>query len=249
MENLIRWKRGDYISLGRAVSQFNKKINELNREEKKLYLPDTLTYQEVKQNITTRKELNRLINSLRRFQKEGVEEKYITDAGEEITKWERRELGIQSRIIQNRLQREIKELSTPKQGQEFSRVQMGSQRFNQIQSEIKSLKGIERKRGSEFDRLRTRIRNLGVSDYSMKKSFIFRENYIREMEKYSHLDNFDKLINKLSSIKNPIEFYNYVSQHEMTGDLTYQSDQYFAQQEFNSFLHDLGIEIDIDSVS
>ena len=75
-QSKIRWQRGDYITLGKAVSQFNKKINELQKEESKDYLPDTLEYKEVKENITTRKELNRVINSLRRFKKEGAEDLY-----------------------------------------------------------------------------------------------------------------------------------------------------------------------------
>ena len=43
MDSLIRWKKGDYIKLGQAVSRFNKIIGELdsniNRlpEEKILY--------------------------------------------------------------------------------------------------------------------------------------------------------------------------------------------------------------------
>ena len=47
-EYQIRWKRGDYISLGKAVSQFNKKINELKSEENALLLPDEISYSQLK---------------------------------------------------------------------------------------------------------------------------------------------------------------------------------------------------------
>ena len=63
----IRWQQKDYVTLGKAVANFNKKINELNKEEKKLYLPDTINYKEIKENIVTRNELNRVIKSLKRF--------------------------------------------------------------------------------------------------------------------------------------------------------------------------------------
>ena len=214
-EARINWKRGDYISLGRAVSQFNKKINELQAEENKLYLPDTINYKEAKENITTRKELNRLINSLRRFQREGAEDLYTTQSGESITKWERRELGIQSRIAQTRLQNELKSLNEPLEGG-FSRAQMGSIRAREIEAQIRNLKQIENKKGYEFNNLRQRIMSMGRSDYVMKKATIFRENYLKEMEKYSHFDNYEKLMNKLQSIKNPVSFYNFVSQNELT---------------------------------
>ena len=214
-ESRINWRQGDFVRLGRAVSEFNKKVNALQKEENKLYLPETIAYKEAKENITTRKELNRLINSLRRFQREGAEDLYKTQAGEEITKWERRELGIQSRITQTRLRAELKNLEKPLESG-FSRVQMGSIRAREIEAQIKNLKQIENKVGYEFNQLKRRIMTQGRSDYTMKKATIFRENYLREMQKYSHFDNYDKLMNKLQSIKNPVSFYNFVSTNELT---------------------------------
>lgn len=248
MASKIKWKQGDFIKLGKAVAEFNKKINKLNAEENKLYLPDTIDYKEAKENITTRSELNRLVNSLRRFQREGAEELYTTQAGEDITKWERRELGIQSRIARIRLQRELKALNEPMESG-FSRAQMGSTRVREIEAQLRNLKQIETKAGYEFQRLRSRIARMGVSDYTMKKAITYQENYIKEMEKYSHFDNYDKLMEKLKSFKNPISFYNFVSKTELTADLTYQSDEYYTQEYFNRFIEDLGIEIENDSVS
>ena len=211
----INWKRGDYISLGRAVSNFNKKIRELQAEENKLYLPDEINYKEAKENITTRKELNRLVNSLRRFQRQGAEDLYTTQAGESMTKWERRELGIQSRIAQTRLQNELKALNEPMESG-FSRAQMGSMRVREINAQIKNLKNIEGAVGYDFNRLRERLSRMGTSDYTMKKAIVFRENYLKEMEKYSHFDNYEKLMKKLRSFTNPVSFFNFVSQNELT---------------------------------
>lgn len=248
MASKIRWKQGDYIKLGKAVAEFNRKINKLNAEENKLYLPETIDYKEAKENITTRSELNRLVNSLRRFQREGAEELYTTQAGEEITKWERRELGIQSRIAQTRLQNELKALNEPLESG-FSRVQMGSTRVREIEAQLKNLKQIETKSGYEFRALKSRIARSGVSDYTMKKAITYMENYLKEMEKYSHFDNYELLIRKLKSFSNPISFYNFVSKTELTADLTYQSDEFYTQEYFNRFLEDLGIEIKEDSIS
>lgn len=108
----IRWKRGDYVRLGRAVSDFNKRINELQQEENKLYLPTPLSYSATKENITTRQELNRLINSLKRFQKEDAGDLYITEAGEQLTKWEKQELNKQQRIASRRLNKELQNLKS-----------------------------------------------------------------------------------------------------------------------------------------
>lgn len=114
MENKIRWQRGDAIKLGKAVADFNRKINRLQSEESKLYLPETLNYKQIKENITTRKELNRQVTSLKRFMKEGAEDIYTTKAGEQLTKWEKAELQKQSNIAKRRLRQDITKLETPK---------------------------------------------------------------------------------------------------------------------------------------
>lgn len=235
IQNKINWKRKDYITLGKAVANFNKKINELNAEERKLYLPDKIKYTDVKQNITTRNELNRVLNSLRRFSKEGAEDLYTTKAGEQMTKWERKELGIQAGIAKRRLGQELKELGKVNE-QGYSRIQMGSMRAREIQAQIRNLSSLENRVGYEFKRLRQRIQNIGTSDYIMKKAIIYRENYLNEMKKYASFDNYEKLMAKLNSINNPVSFYEYVSKNEIIADLTYQSDQYYSQQEFNQFV-------------
>ena len=50
-DSQINWRHGDFIRLGQAVARFNKKINELQAEENKLYLPETISYAEAKENI------------------------------------------------------------------------------------------------------------------------------------------------------------------------------------------------------
>ena len=86
-DNLIRWKRGDYVKLSKAVASFNRKINQLEVDEMK-YLPELADYRELKDSIMSRKELNRIVKSLRRFNIEGVEEPVELPSGERLTKWE-----------------------------------------------------------------------------------------------------------------------------------------------------------------
>lgn len=248
-QSQIRWKRGDYVRLGQAVAQFNKKINALQSEERKLYLPETINYSEQKENITTRQELNRVINSLRRFNLEGAEDIYKTEAGEEITKWERQELGIQKGIVTRRLTQELKELNTPMESG-YSRVQMGSVRAREIEAQLKNLEKLESKKGYEFERLRKRIHNVGVADYTMRKAITYRENYFLMLESYKSFDNYDKLVAKLESIKNPVAFYEFVSQNELLADITFMYDMAMnfgvtninEQMSFNQMLESIGID-------
>lgn len=139
---MIKWQKKDYITLGKAVSDFNKKINKLNKEESKLYLPDTISYKNIKSKIYTRNELNRIINSLRRFNKAGAELPIETKGGNIITKWESQELGKQIRIAKRGLKSTIAELEKPYSAG-FSKAQMGSTEYREAQANLKSLEKAE----------------------------------------------------------------------------------------------------------
>lgn len=238
----IKWKKGDLIKLGRAVSNFNKKIKEVQNEENKLYLPDLRDYQDLKATITTRQELNRVINSMKRFTREGAEDLYTTEAGEVLTKWERKELSINIRTINRRLQRELNTYLEPSTPEGYSKAQMGSKVPEALKQRIeKNRKAIETSTGKEFNRLKNKFAYLGKSDYGFKRSTTWRDNYIEVMKKYSHLDNYEILEQKMKTLSNPTSFYDFFSKDELAGDLTYQSDNTYSQQAFNSFLERLGI--------
>lgn len=206
----IKWNKQDFLTLGKVVSNFNRKINELNKEENKAYLPNILNYKEVKENITTRSELNRVLASLRRFSIKGAEELYTTKAGQNITKWEFGELQKQVGVAKRRLKLELSELNIPNEIG-FSKAQMGSRRVREIEADLKSLENIEKKKGYDFDRLSRRIKTLGTSDYNLKKASVYQENIMNELDKLrQNIPEFNKLYEYFNNIKNPITFYNTV---------------------------------------
>ena len=125
---------------------------------------------------------------------------------------------------------------------------MGSMRGREIEAKLKRIKNIEELEGYEFKRLREQLSKLGVSDYEMKRAIIYQQNYMKELEKYAHLDNYEKLMQALKKYSNPISFYKFMSKNELTQDLTYQSDQFYTQEAFNSFIEQLGINAEIDSI-
>lgn len=218
VQSQIRWSRSDYARLGRAVSDFNKKVREIETEENKLYLPDEQKYKDIKSQITTRSELNRVINSLRRFNREGAENIASNKVGQTMTAWEKGELNIQRNIAIRRLNKEIRELNKPtKNG--YSRVQMGSLEANKFLAEIRSFKKLEQKLGYEFNRIKIRLEDLGRSDYNMVKATIFRENFMKALESSSNFDGYDLLIKKLNRLKNPLNFYNYIKQSNVFSDI------------------------------
>lgn len=238
MQGQIRWKKQDYLKLGKAVAGFNKKINQVKNIMNEDFLPQELSYQDLKSSIKTRAELNRTINSLRRFKKEGAEELYQTEAGEIMTLWERRELGIKSRAAQTRLKAELKKLNATEQSK-----YMGSERIREIEGSLRRLKTIEQRKFKDFEKLKKTIEVQGNASYKYRRASLWKQNYIDTMNKYKNLTNYDKLEKVFNKYTNPIRFYEFFSQDELGGDLTYQSDNTYTQQAFNSLLERLGIEI------
>lgn len=238
MDSQIRWTRGDYISLGKAVSDFNKKINELEKEERKLYLPIPINYDEIKNSIQTRKELKAKINSLRRFLKDGVENLYVTSGGEKLTAWEYNELKNMQRSASQRLNRELKSIDRSKTPYITSEERI-------IRANLMNIQKLEIAQNKEFQRIKSRINFIGSSDYEMKKAIIWRDNYLKIIEDYQDYDGYDKLIKLLNKYKNPISFFNLFkdSTNTLIDDyIKYLSDQKIGQNQFNKLLNELGIE-------
>lgn len=181
-------------------------------------MPEERNYKDIRNEIVTRSQLKNIINSLKRFSREGAEELYTTKGGKEITVWENRENQILKRNAMRTLNADLKALEVPgKSG--FSRREMGSEDANAILASIRSIKKLEEKNGYEYKRIKIRLEDLGSSDFKMIKSIIFQENFMKAVETYSNLEGYDLLMKKLNRTRNPINFYNLISKSDVFSDI------------------------------
>ena len=246
MDSLIRWKRGDYIKLGQAVSRFNKIINELDTDERN-FLPELKDYKEIKEHITSRKELNRIIKSLRRVDTENLLNTKILDSGEEISKWEYQELNKARRRAFRNLELERESILKDRPS-----IGMGDERLSEIHAIEQSFIDLENRTGKDLKRLKTRIFSVGRSDYKLSRDELFRRNFYTALEGISNFQNYDILKKELDKIKNPTKFYEFVKKSPILMDLFLwykESDSLFYggfndnEEAFNStLLFHLGIE-------
>lgn len=88
----IRWSKGDYIKLGKAVADFNRQVAANATEENRLYLPKQIDYQALKNDIKTRQGLNAYIQKLKRINMGDSFALETLEGGETITRYQRREL-------------------------------------------------------------------------------------------------------------------------------------------------------------
>ena len=173
MSHKIRWSRSDYIKLGKAVSSFNKTIGNLSNSG--IVLPDLLNYNDLKSGITTRKELNRLIGSLKRFQNP-MQQVGVSLEGFEVTKWELNEVKKAKRRAERRLTGELA-------GLESRTIGTGNIRANEIKATLKSFEKFASGDLAQFKRISASILRQGKTDYEFKKALIFQQNFITAYEK------------------------------------------------------------------
>lgn len=245
-DNLIRWKRGDYTRLSRAINKFNNEINKLENLGYK-NLPEVKNYKSIKENILTRKELNRTINSLKKLSIDNLKEVEL-ESGAKLSYYEYKEL-INARtrarhFLEGKLESLEKENPYAKFGLETKEIEA-------VKKTISSLGKLESAKGFELNRIMDRIKRLGSYDVSMRRAAQYRNNYMEALEQMSGYDNYEILKQKLESIKNPEQFYEYVNKSTTLSDLfnyyeTSPESQTYGgfdnnQEAFNRALEQLGL--------
>lgn len=212
MPSVIRWSRGDYQKLSYAVRQFNKTISELEALDKNV-LPEGYKYTELRDSIYSRRELNRVIKALRRFTKPSQQKLVQTTSGEVITRWEFSELKkAQKRATVNVTDQAREIIDT-------DRNVMGDAEFKRLLRTKESIDDLFNRRGTEFRRTKERTKSWGKADYELWRASIYRENFMNALEEMANYTNYKLLKEKLESIENPIQFYNYVKQSNILSDL------------------------------
>lgn len=211
--SVIRWTRSDYAKLSYAVRSFNKKINELEKLDKN-YLPQEFNYKELRDSIYSRRELNRIIKSLKRFTNmESQQRKIITLSGEEISNWEYIELKKAMKRATVRITDQARMII------DSDKNVIGDVEFKRLLRTRESIEDLFNRSGSEFKRTKTRTLAWGRNDFELYRADIFRQSFMKALEEMSEYENYDLLIKELESINNPIMFYNYVKQSEILRDL------------------------------
>ena len=148
-ESIINFRRKDVGKLSYAIRKFNEKIRELEGIEKE-FAPEELNYKEVKERITTRREFNRVVNSLKRFTREGQEDIIKLDSGENISKWESHELNLATKRAMKLLNIEyMKEVQNP-----VNVFGMKNDRISQIEATLKSINKLDKATGREFKKIK-----------------------------------------------------------------------------------------------
>ena len=202
----IRWRDSDTAELKRAVKNFNAKITRLTKKSPELVplLPDKLSVKDLKNNITTRADFSREINSLGRFTKRGSEKVVKSSRGAQALKWDINEFNIKQRTEnarRARKQKKLDEIEMKSRGKStgLKRGEMGSINRNALNPSKKKFKNLSQK---EWEKAKEAMNNLFDVKAQEQKKERFQQNYIKGLKDMGYSDSLIKLVES----KSPDEF-------------------------------------------
>lgn len=199
--NKIRWRENDEKELKRLIKNFNTKISYVKKKHPELAssMPGKLSFKELKNKISTRSELKRTENSLKRFSRKGAEKQIVSSRGAKSTVWEVNEFKIKQRIENARRTRERKKIESQEvksrgKGVGVTRSEMGSIKENSLKPSKKNFNNLSQK---EWELAKRNIDNMLNENYRNDKKMQMKENYIKGLENAGYSDELIQLIKKV----------------------------------------------------
>lgn len=217
--SMMRWSDKDWVNLRKAVNSFNRKIDMLRKMGYE-NLPPKESYRELvgieelnnktmSREIMTRKEYNYKLASLKRFT-EGTAKTVTLPSGQNITAWEKGEITRLKRKATMALEKEIKDLYNQGASKDWIKSRMLT---------LESLDDVYKLKGADLRRKIRVLENNARGDRELRYAKQWQINFLGAVEDLEGYEGSDKLLEKLKSIKNPLELYDYVSKSEILSDL------------------------------
>lgn len=199
----IRWTKSDNQELARVVRNFNAKvkrlaenpnrlrnetINELKvtNETIKNALPELTSVKQLKSLINTRQDLKRELNTLKRFTEKGSEELTVVPDSKYnviVTKWQRKEMGIRTSVINRRRKTRLEKLQSTRlksRGQDlgYTLDQIGMGRIEEVS--LKPFNAFTKTMHQTDIKYKWRhIMQESQSDYYDKQDYQVKENFLK----------------------------------------------------------------------
>lgn len=206
----INWRESDSKELARVVRNFNAKLKRLEKKNPQIknVLPEKVSVAQLKELINTRQDLNRELNSLKRFSKRGAEEIVTvpdTDYNLKITKWQKSEMNRRIAVINRRRAKRLEDISNMEmtsRGEKlgYTRSQLGMGKATEVS--LRPMNAFTRRMNQADLKWKWKgIMKESQLDFFTQKDYRLRDNYIKALEQnynkkdiqdvISHIENMD----------------------------------------------------------
>lgn len=235
--NRIRWNDSDEKELSRLVRNFNAKVTRISKKDPEVakYMPDKVSVPELKRTIETRQDLKRQLNSLKRFTKRGSEELVSSEYGLTVSKWERNEVAIQVRTINNfrgKRRKILESLPLSSRGEPIIGTvrEMQSEEMNAYKPKTYNFNKMKKNEWEQFVRT---VRKMSSTGYTDEIDSRLKDNYIKSLHTVFDstgvdISNIEEMVKKVSMKKFLNTFY---SDTEASIDFVYDETDYIYKLE------------------
>lgn len=236
---MIKWRNSDLIRLGKAVSLFNKKIQRIKKLEKEgVRIPELLNYKEVKQNIYSRGELNRIINSLKRINKENSLKVKELKSGAKLIEWEFNEINIERRSLSRKINTQIKKVKS----QTYKEQPYKTEEQKLLEARLRLIQNIPKLTQRNLNKAIVTLHMLSSRDYDYIKALNYKQNYMEVMARYKGMPGYTRLKHIMEKLS-PQEFYNVAKRDYILKDLSYLSDNTLNYEQFSQIADMWGVSL------
>lgn len=264
----IKWTRSDTARLRSAINTFNKEVKKHIDSIPSKALPKLKEYKDVKSSIHSRKDLELAISTMKNIKNKNAFKLISSkeNPNVKITNWElqtakrydrRNQMKLQ--IEYNKIKSDIRKTSKPQldifgeplldeQGRPMVKATFSTAQKSKLESYLSKSNVEMLVEARDYERqqdLLERIYRRGTDEFDYKKAKQYKDNYLKMLEGYQNLDNYDEVVEKLESI-DPKDFYDFIKDIDREGSDNFKDhyDNRMLQVDFNNFARDLGIDID-----
>ena len=172
----IKWRNTDEKELAKAVRKFNAKRTRLLKQVPELeeFLPPKASTKEIRKSVQSRRDLKNELNSLERFMRKGAEKPIVTKEGIKTTVYEKKEISIKVRAINQRRATELK-----KAAPSTEKGTMGTVRENNLKPKQYDIDKIKK---SDWKKFVESVEKQSKDSYASDRYDRYKENFIKGLE-------------------------------------------------------------------
>lgn len=172
----IKWRDTDKKELAKAVRKFNAKRTRLLKQVPELeeFLPPKASTKDIRKSVQTRRDLKNELNALERFMRKGAEKPIVTKEGIKTTAYEKKEIAIKVRVINQRRAAELK-----KAAPSTEKGTMGTIRENNLKPKKYDIDKIKK---SDWKKFVESVEKQSKDSYASDRYDRYKDNFLKGLE-------------------------------------------------------------------
>lgn len=218
---LMKWRKSDEIELKRLIKNFNNKLRRVKNkhpENYKIY-PKNYRFSDLKDNIITRQDFNRIISELKLFSERGKEDIITNSHKVKAMIWELEVENMRVKLINKERARELKKINKINITIGGKKIETASITITKRELSPKKFNFDRMYSRNEFEMFKKTTEKQVTSNYWFNIQNKYVDNYIKALVNVFSPSQAAELIKVINQI--PLEYMIELYHREMLGNIDY----------------------------